>query len=113
MKFGELLEIRDIIQHRYVIGALVCLGEGRPLRYSELGSAITGWTGSRIGDGEITRTVTRLLESGLAQETFIDGHRTLTLTRAGQCRLEMIRALGRTLRNFERDDDGEPEEVPS
>ncbi|GGM67029.1 hypothetical protein GCM10011608_60400 [Micromonospora sonchi] len=113
MKFGELLEIRDIIQHRYVIGALVCLGEQGPLRYSELGNAITGWTGTRVGDGEITRTVTRLLESGLAQEAFVDGHRSLTLTDAGQHRLEMIRALGRTLRDFERDDEGRPGEVPS
>ncbi|WP_204038506.1 LysR family transcriptional regulator, partial [Micromonospora qiuiae] len=91
----------------------VCLGEQGPLRYSELGNGITGWTGTRIGDGEITRTVTRLLESGLAQEAFVDGHRSLTLTDAGRHRLEMIRALGRALRDFEQDDQGGPSQKPS
>ncbi|MFK3984473.1 hypothetical protein ACI2K4_29380 [Micromonospora sp. NPDC050397] len=100
MDFGDLLEIRDILQYQHVIGAVVCLGE-RPMRYGELGSAITEWTGNRIGDGEITRTVHRLVENGLAKETFANGHRLLTLTLAGQRRLETIRALGHALHRSE------------
>ncbi|MFY1633679.1 hypothetical protein ACN27F_10400 [Solwaraspora sp. WMMB335] len=97
MEFGDLLEIRDIVQYQYVIGAVICLGE-RPMRYGELGAAITAWTGSRIGDGEVTRTVARLVDSGLARETFVDGHRVLTLSKAGLRRLETIHSLGRALR---------------
>lgn len=103
MEFGDLLELRELLQYQHVIGAMVCLGE-RPMRYGELGSAITEWTGSRIGDGEVTRTVHRLIDSGLAHETFVDGHRTLTLTAAGLRRLEIIRALGRALRHDDVDD---------
>ncbi|MFB9178147.1 hypothetical protein ACFFX1_08360 [Dactylosporangium sucinum] len=97
MEFGDLLEIRELLQYQHVIGAVVCLGE-RPMRYGELGSAITEWTGSRIGDGEVTRTVHRLVGSGLADETYAQGHRLLVLTAAGMQRLDTIRALGRALR---------------
>lgn len=110
VEFGDLLEIRDILQYQHVIGAVVCLGE-RPMRYGELGSAITEWTGNRIGDGEITRTVRRLVDSGLARETFTEGHRLLTLTRAGRRRLETIRNLGRALHRSDshvRDEDRRP-----
>lgn len=104
MEFGDLLEIRELLQYQHVIGAVVCLGE-RPMRYGELGSAITEWTGSRIGDGEVTRTVHRLEQSGLADETFVDGHRLLTLTQSGLQRLETIRALGRALRHDDPEDE--------
>ncbi|MEJ3743136.1 hypothetical protein WEI85_07605 [Actinomycetes bacterium KLBMP 9797] len=109
MEFGDLLELRELLQYQHVIGAVVCLGE-RPMRYGELGSAITEWTGNRIGDGEVTRTVHRLVESGLANETYVDGHRLLTLTRAGRRRLETIHALGRALRHDDPDtgDDDDP-----
>ncbi len=104
MDFTDLLEIRELLQYQHVIGAVVCLGE-RPMRYGELGNAITEWTGNRIGDGEVTRTIHRLLDSGLADETFVDGHRLLTLTEAGRRRLETIRALGRALRHGDPDAD--------
>jgi hypothetical protein len=98
VQFVDLLEIRELLQYQHVTGAVVCLGE-RPMRYGELGCAITEWTGNRIGDGEITRTVHRLVDSGLAEEAFVDGHRLFTLTPVGFARLETIRALGRALRS--------------
>ncbi|WP_238005853.1 hypothetical protein KZZ52_41585 [Dactylosporangium sp. AC04546] len=100
VEFGDLLEIRELLQYQHVIGAVVCLGE-RPMRYGELGSAITEWTGCRIGDGEVTRTVHRLVESGLADEAYVQGHRLLVLTAAGMQRLDTIRALGGALRQPE------------
>ncbi|MFI7025144.1 hypothetical protein ACIBMZ_20750 [Micromonospora sp. NPDC049900] len=106
MEFGDLLEIRDILQYQHVIGAVACLGE-RPMRYGELGSALAEWTGNRIGDGELTRTVRRLVDSGLARETFADGHRLLCLTRMGRDRLTTIRALGRALHRDHSDEQGD------
>jgi DNA-binding PadR family transcriptional regulator len=106
VQFVDLLEIRELLQYQHVIGAVVCLGE-RPMRYGEMGNAITEWTGSRVGDGEITRTAHRLVDSGLAEESFVDGHRLFTLTPAGQARLETIRALGQALRGDEPEADGD------
>lgn len=98
MEFADLMKIRGLVQHRYVIGAVICLGE-RPLgRYSELGRAITSWTGDRIGDGEITRTVHRLQVSGLVNEKSMNGKRVLELTPEGKLRLQTLRALSEALR---------------
>ena len=101
MEYGDLLEIRELLGHQYVIGAVVSLGE-RPMRYGELGSAITEWTGNRVGDGEVTRTINHLIRTGLATESFVDGHRRFKLTPAGRQRLETFCALGRALRGSDR-----------
>lgn len=106
VEFDDLVKIRELLQYQHVIGAVVCLGE-RPLRYGELGSAITEWTGNRIGDGEVTRTVRRLVLRGLAEETFTDGHRLFTLTHTGLRRLGTIRALSHALRHHDSEPDND------
>ncbi len=98
VEFGDLKEIRRLVKYQHLIGAIVSL-DGRALRYGELGSAITTWAGTRIGDGEVTRTVNRLAETGLARKTYVDGHYLISLTQAGRCQLKTIYALGRALRS--------------
>jgi len=107
VEFADLIEIREFVRYQHVIAAVALLGE-RSMRSGELGSAITEWTGSRIADGELTRTVHRLKAEGLVEVVVDDdGHRTLTLTPQGHDhRLKAI-ALGRVLRDWDDEANGE------
>ncbi|MDG4833016.1 hypothetical protein O7627_27465 [Solwaraspora sp. WMMD1047] len=97
MKFSDLQEIRELLKHQHVVAAVVCLGN-RPMRYGELGSAMSGWIGSRISDGEITRTLHRLEERGLVEDAHSAGPRLLTLTPKGRSYLTTVSALVKALR---------------
>lgn len=110
MEFADLIEIRELVQYQHVVAAVACLGE-RPMRYGELGAAISEWTGSRIADGELTRTVHRLEAGGLVEVVLDDGHRLLTLTPEGHNRRQKAAALGTVLRQWP-EDGGEPDRMP-
>ena len=103
LTFLEFLELRKLLQYQHVVGALVCLSD-RPMRYGELGSALTAWTGSRVGDGEMTRTVHRLTRGGLTREAFVEGHRVVALAPAGVRHLSAICGLRSALRPDEHRD---------
>lgn len=96
VEFGDLIEIRKLLKYQHVVAAVVCLGE-RPMRYGELGSAVSDWIGSRISDSEITRTIHRLEELHFAESIHDDGHRLFRLTPAGRRYLDAVRSLGRAL----------------
>ncbi|MFI7026305.1 hypothetical protein ACIBMZ_26680 [Micromonospora sp. NPDC049900] len=103
MEFADLIEIRELVQYQHVVAAVACLGE-RPMRYGELGTAISEWTGSRIADGELTRTVRRLEAGGLVKVVpDNDGHRLFMLTPEGHNRRKKAAALGKVLRSWTGD----------
>lgn len=94
----NLQEIEDLFRYRWDTVVVICLKHG-PMRYGELGSAITTWAGTRLADGVLTRSLRRLTEAELVRLTDDgDGHNAYTLTVQGRARLAKIAAIGRAVR---------------
>src|SRR5687768_15834393 len=49
MKFDDLERIDNLVHNVWDAAALLCLEE-RPLRYTDLGSQMTAWSGRRLSD---------------------------------------------------------------
>ncbi|GAA1025797.1 hypothetical protein GCM10009557_01140 [Virgisporangium ochraceum] len=96
MRFADLQHIDSLVHNVWDATALFCL-EDHALRYTDLGSQMSEWSGQRLSDSTVTQTVKRLFRAGMV-ETIKDndGARTVSryaLTDAGRARLAKLRVL--------------------
>ncbi|HEX8627007.1 MAG TPA: hypothetical protein VF755_02410 [Catenuloplanes sp.] len=98
MEFTELEKIEKVVHYLYDAGALICL-EQQPYRYTQLGQALTDWSGRSDAKAELGRTRNRLLRMNCIAKKRNGNHYVYTLTPAGRLRLDQIRGIVEAVRD--------------
>jgi DNA-binding PadR family transcriptional regulator len=106
--FDHLEEINNLVFHLWDAAVLRCLlVTGRPMRYSDIGSAVDQWSQRRRpSDSDVTRSLDRLRKAGFVRRT--DGNRRsriYTLTSTGRERASKIGALIHALETSDTEDE--------
>ncbi len=109
MEYDHLEEINDLVLHIWDAAVLHCLLiTGRPLRYSEVGSAVDQWSQRRRpSDSDLTRSLDRLRKAGFVHRTDVGNRRSRTyaLTIRGRERASKIGALIGVLETSDSEDE--------
>ncbi len=115
LNFDHLRELDELFEHRDFAIVLVCLAQGmaavdgRPLHFRELARAIVEQSGSYVPEGNISRVLPRLRQSGLVTvDDENSRHPAYSVTPLGRCKADLLIFVMETLENR----DNQPPEHP-
>jgi DNA-binding PadR family transcriptional regulator len=109
LEFDHLEEINNLVFHVWDAAVLRCLlVTSRPMRYSDVGSAVDQWSQRRRpSDSDLTRSLDRLRKAGFVHRTDAGNRRSriYTLTSSGRERASKIGALIGVLESSDLEDE--------
>jgi len=107
LQFDHLKQVNSLVNSLLEAAALFCF-QARPLKWSEVGARLTAWTGERLTDSQITRSLNRLTRQGFINKIHArnDKRDVYHITDAGRVRVIRIAALIKTIEKIEDGSDG-------